>query len=152
MPMVTARLERGPLRRRLVLAGPADDFQQRELIRHAIETGALGELDRIVAMLARRPEATDLARRVGLGDRLRHRGNSSGGADAASFGPLALLAVAALSGAFAPALRCIITTPAATASCSDPQKRPFTSMRHGARSPSSRTRSPRSARRRTLPA
>ena len=33
MPMVTARLERGPLRRRLVLSGPADDFQQRELIR-----------------------------------------------------------------------------------------------------------------------
>ena len=33
MPMVTARLERGPLRRRLVLSGPADDFQQRELVR-----------------------------------------------------------------------------------------------------------------------
>lgn len=33
MPMVTARLERSPLRRRLVLSGPADDFQQRELVR-----------------------------------------------------------------------------------------------------------------------
>lgn len=33
MPVVTARLERAPLRRRLVLAGPADDFQQRELAR-----------------------------------------------------------------------------------------------------------------------
>ena len=33
MPMVTARLERSPLRRRLLLSGPADDFQQSELIR-----------------------------------------------------------------------------------------------------------------------
>ena len=33
MPLVTARLERGPLRRRLVLSGPADDFQQGELVR-----------------------------------------------------------------------------------------------------------------------
>lgn len=30
---VTARLERSPLRRRVVLSGPADDFQQAELIR-----------------------------------------------------------------------------------------------------------------------
>jgi hypothetical protein len=30
---VTARLERGPLRRRIVLTGPADDFQQAELAR-----------------------------------------------------------------------------------------------------------------------
>lgn len=33
MPMVTARLERSLLRRRLVLSGPADDFQQSELVR-----------------------------------------------------------------------------------------------------------------------
>jgi hypothetical protein len=33
MPQVTARLEAGPLTRTLVLSGPADDFQQRELIR-----------------------------------------------------------------------------------------------------------------------
>ncbi len=33
MPMVTARLERGPLTRRLVLSGPANDFQQGELVR-----------------------------------------------------------------------------------------------------------------------
>ena len=32
LPMVTARLERSPLGRRLVLSGPADDFQQRELV------------------------------------------------------------------------------------------------------------------------
>jgi hypothetical protein len=30
---VTARLDRSPLRRRLVLSGPADDFQQAELVR-----------------------------------------------------------------------------------------------------------------------
>ena len=33
MPLVTARLERSPLRRRLLLSGPADDFQHAELIR-----------------------------------------------------------------------------------------------------------------------
>lgn len=33
LPMVNARLERGPLRRVLVLSGPADDFQRGELVR-----------------------------------------------------------------------------------------------------------------------
>ena len=33
MPRVTARLDRSPLRRRLLLSGPADDFQQKELVR-----------------------------------------------------------------------------------------------------------------------
>jgi hypothetical protein len=33
MRQVTARIERRPLRRRLVLAGPADDFQRGELLR-----------------------------------------------------------------------------------------------------------------------
>jgi hypothetical protein len=33
MPLVTARLERSPLRRRLLMSGPADDFQQGELAR-----------------------------------------------------------------------------------------------------------------------
>ena len=32
MTQVTARLERGPLRRRLVLSGPADDFQRTQLV------------------------------------------------------------------------------------------------------------------------
>ena len=32
MGQVSARLERGPLRRRLVLSGPADDFQRAELV------------------------------------------------------------------------------------------------------------------------
>ena len=33
MAMITARLERRPLSRRLILSGPADDFQHRELVR-----------------------------------------------------------------------------------------------------------------------
>lgn len=33
MPKISARLDRGPLTRRLVLAGPADDFQTKELAR-----------------------------------------------------------------------------------------------------------------------
>jgi hypothetical protein len=33
MPQVQAHLERAPLRRILVLSGPADDFQRRELVR-----------------------------------------------------------------------------------------------------------------------
>ena len=32
MTKVSARLERNPLRRRLVLSGPADDFQRAELV------------------------------------------------------------------------------------------------------------------------
>lgn len=33
MPMIQARMQRGPLSRRLVLSGPADDFQRSELVR-----------------------------------------------------------------------------------------------------------------------
>lgn len=33
MPQVQARLQRAPLVRRLVLSGPADDFQRREIVR-----------------------------------------------------------------------------------------------------------------------
>lgn len=33
MTMIQARLQRRPLSRRLVLSGPADDFQRRELVR-----------------------------------------------------------------------------------------------------------------------
>ncbi len=32
-PMNGARLERGPLSRRMILSGPADDFQRSELVR-----------------------------------------------------------------------------------------------------------------------
>jgi hypothetical protein len=33
LPLVRARLARGPLSRRLILSGPADDFQRSELVR-----------------------------------------------------------------------------------------------------------------------
>lgn len=33
LPMIQAKLQRGPLSRRLILSGPADDFQRSELVR-----------------------------------------------------------------------------------------------------------------------
>jgi len=33
LPMIQAKMQRGPLSRRLVLSGPADDFQRSELTR-----------------------------------------------------------------------------------------------------------------------
>lgn len=33
LPMIQAKMQRGPLSRRLVLEGPADDFQRSELVR-----------------------------------------------------------------------------------------------------------------------
>ena len=44
MEQVTARLEHRPLRRTLVLHGPADDFQQRELIRITNEVPGVGRV------------------------------------------------------------------------------------------------------------
>jgi hypothetical protein len=38
MPMIQAKLQRGPLSRRLILTGPADDFQRSELVRILDET------------------------------------------------------------------------------------------------------------------
>ena len=33
LPMIQAHMQRGPLARRLILSGPADDFQRQELVR-----------------------------------------------------------------------------------------------------------------------
>ena len=44
MTQVTARLERHPLRRTLVLHGPADDFQQRQLIRILNQVPGVGSV------------------------------------------------------------------------------------------------------------
>ena len=33
LPMIQARMQRAPLSRRLILSGPADDFQRAELVR-----------------------------------------------------------------------------------------------------------------------
>ena len=38
LPMIQAKMQRGPLSRRLVLSGPADDFQRSELVRILDET------------------------------------------------------------------------------------------------------------------
>ena len=38
LPMIQAKLQRAPLSRRLILSGPADDFQRSELVRILNET------------------------------------------------------------------------------------------------------------------
>jgi hypothetical protein len=38
LPMIQAKLQRGPLARRLILSGPADEFQRSELVRILDET------------------------------------------------------------------------------------------------------------------
>jgi hypothetical protein len=43
LPMIQAKLQRGPWSRRLILSGPADDFQRSELVR--ILDGTPGVLD-----------------------------------------------------------------------------------------------------------
>lgn len=43
MIQVRARIERGPLSRRLVLSGPADDFQRREIKRRLEAIPGVGE-------------------------------------------------------------------------------------------------------------
>lgn len=44
MPRVSARLQRGPLTRRLILSGPADDFQRGELVRIMDAQPGVGEV------------------------------------------------------------------------------------------------------------
>lgn len=44
LPMIQAKLQRGPLSRRLVLSGPADDFQRAELVRILDETPGVLEV------------------------------------------------------------------------------------------------------------
>ena len=43
MGMISARLERQPLRRTLLLSGPADDFQRGELVRIMASIPGVGE-------------------------------------------------------------------------------------------------------------
>jgi len=44
LPMIQAKMQRGPLSRRLVLSGPADDFQRSELVRILDETPGVLEV------------------------------------------------------------------------------------------------------------
>ena len=43
-PMNAARLERGPLSRRLILSGPADDFQRTEMARIMAQVPGVNEV------------------------------------------------------------------------------------------------------------
>lgn len=44
LPMIQAKLQRGPISRRLVLSGPADDFQRSELVRILDQTPGVLEV------------------------------------------------------------------------------------------------------------
>ncbi len=44
LPMIQARMQRHPLTRRLILSGPADDFQRAELIRILDDTPGVLEV------------------------------------------------------------------------------------------------------------
>jgi hypothetical protein len=44
LPMVQAHMQRSPLSRRLILSGPADDFQRSELVRILDETPGVLEV------------------------------------------------------------------------------------------------------------
>jgi len=44
LPMIQAKMQRGPLARRLILSGPADDFQRSELVRILDETPGVLEV------------------------------------------------------------------------------------------------------------
>ena len=44
LPLIQAKMQRGPLSRRLVLSGPADDFQRSELVRILDETPGVLEV------------------------------------------------------------------------------------------------------------
>ena len=43
MPQIEAHLQRGPLRRRILLSGPADDFQRTEIGRRMLGLPGIGE-------------------------------------------------------------------------------------------------------------
>lgn len=51
MVHVRARMERGPLTRRIILSGPADDFQRREIKRMVEELPGVGEAEWSAASL-----------------------------------------------------------------------------------------------------
>lgn len=59
LPMIQARMQRGPLTRRLILSGPADDFQRSELVRILDETPGVLEVRWDAASL---PQEGTLAR------------------------------------------------------------------------------------------
>lgn len=59
LPMIQAKLQRAPLSRRLILSGPADDFQRSELVRILDDTPGVLEVKWDPASL---PQETGAAR------------------------------------------------------------------------------------------
>ncbi len=57
LPMIQAKLQRNPLSRRLVLSGPADDFQRSELVRILDETPGVLDVRWDAASLPQEPGA-----------------------------------------------------------------------------------------------
>src|SRR5512139_2633498 len=57
LPMIQAKLQRGPLSRRLILSGPADDFQRSELVRILDDTPGVLEVKWDPASLPQEPGA-----------------------------------------------------------------------------------------------
>ena len=57
LPLIQAKMERRPLSRRLVLSGPADDFQRSELVRILDETPGVLEVRWDPASLPQEPGA-----------------------------------------------------------------------------------------------
>jgi hypothetical protein len=45
MTQIQANLQRDPLSRRLILSGPADDFQRREIVRRMEQIAGVGEAE-----------------------------------------------------------------------------------------------------------
>lgn len=58
LPMIQAKLQRGPLSRRLILSGPADDFQRSELVRILDETPGVLEVRWDPSSLPQEPRVT----------------------------------------------------------------------------------------------
>ena len=58
LPMIQAHMQRGPLTRRLILSGPADDFQRRELVRILDDVPGVLEVRWDAASLPQEPRRT----------------------------------------------------------------------------------------------
>ncbi len=58
LPMIQAHMQRGPLARRMILSGPADDFQRAELVRILDDIPGVLEVRWDAASLPQEPRGT----------------------------------------------------------------------------------------------
>jgi hypothetical protein len=58
LPMIQVHMQRGPLARRLILSGPADDFQRHELVRILDDIPGVLEVRWDAASLPQEPRRT----------------------------------------------------------------------------------------------